>query len=136
MNLPALASHYQDGSRDDHRTAGRYIAEHWQPGDRVAAVSPALLRYYAQVCQDIVPISYSDPVPAIRVLGDAPRLWLVVCSNRAGKSAALRQLLSTHFKQELEVRRRRFDYYDFTIEVYLRQPPDTADAPSQPPKNP
>src|SRR5262249_55545408 len=46
FNLPTLVSHYADGSRHDHRGAAQYVAAVRQPGEAVAAVSPANLAHY------------------------------------------------------------------------------------------
>jgi hypothetical protein len=120
LNLPGLVSHFRDGSRYDYRTAARYVAEHWRPGDRIAATSPGLLAYYAPVCDQAVGISSWDPLPGVRELSDAPgRLWIVLRVGRGGHPEPVRKWLRTHCRQELEVRKPRFDYYDYIVEVYL-----------------
>jgi hypothetical protein len=123
LNLPALVSHYQDGGRQDFRTAAHYIARHWQPGDRVAAVAPGALRRYAPVCKEAVSLAVANPLPDLRQLTEEPgRLWIVIPSGRAGKKTDLGHWLGQHCTLELKVRSNRFDYRDHVVEVFLYAP--------------
>jgi hypothetical protein len=120
LNLPGLVSHYQDGSRFDFRTAAQYIAAHRLPGDQLASTAPGLLAFYSEACRDGVAISATDPIAAIERLGMAGRrIWVVFPSNRGGKPEDLRRWFGTHCSQELEIRQQRFDYSEFTLDVYL-----------------
>jgi hypothetical protein len=123
FNLPSLASHYQDGSRHDFRTPAQYIAHHWQPGDRIASATNVLLGYYADVCRSAEPLAAWNPLPELQRLTATPgRLWIVLPSDRGGKPEDLQRWLGTYCAQELEVRRKRFDYRDFVVEVFLYAP--------------
>jgi len=123
FNLPGLISHFQDGSRHDFRTAARFIANHWQEGDRIASISPVLLGHYAQVCRSATGLANWNPLPELQKLSTAPdRLWIVIPSDRGGKTETVRQWLSDHCSQALEIHRKRLDYRDFVVEVYLYHP--------------
>jgi hypothetical protein len=123
LNLPSLLSHYSDGSRHDYRTAARYIERHCEPGDQVAAVAPGSLRHYSPACGEAVSLQTWDPLPDLKKLSvDSGRLWIVLPSYRPGKSEELRQWLTAHCTQKLELRPRRFDYREHLVEVYLYAP--------------
>jgi hypothetical protein len=122
FNLPALVSHYSDGSRNDYRTAAQHIAAHWQPGDGVAAVGPSTLRHYGNTLPRAVGLSEANPIPQIERLGAAgDRLWLVIPSGRRGKPEDLARWLAANCRQTLTVRRPRLDYRDYITEVFLYQ---------------
>jgi hypothetical protein len=123
LNLPSLVSHYADGSRYDFRTAAHHVGAHWQIGDRVAAFSPTLVKYYSGPGVEPVPLRIADPVTDLKRLAREPdRLWVVVPSGRDGKSEALTRWLGQHCTQQLVVRQKRYDYYDNVMEVYLYTP--------------
>jgi 4-amino-4-deoxy-L-arabinose transferase-like glycosyltransferase len=127
FHLPGLLSHYSDGSRPDYRTAARFIAEHWQPGDQVAAIAPGALRHYADICRQAHSMDSADTVDDLRRFSStARRLWIVIPIQRSGKPESLRQWLSAHCVQELEIRRPRFDYREFAVEVFLYTAPGTS----------
>jgi hypothetical protein len=120
LNLPSLLSHYSDGSRHDYRTAAQYITKHWQAGDHVAAVAPGALRRYSEMCQDTVNLKTWDPLPELKQLGaQRGRTWIVIPSNRPGKSEELRRWLGAHCTQELELKPPRYDYREHVVEIYL-----------------
>ncbi|MFL5242855.1 MAG: hypothetical protein ACJ8FY_12160 [Gemmataceae bacterium] len=129
LNLPSLLSHYSDGSRHDYRVAAQYIENHWQQGDQVAAVAPGALRRYAEICQDAVSLRTWDPLPDLKELSLSPRrLWIVIPSDRPGKPEPLRRWLGLNCSQQLEIKPRRFDYRENTVEVYLFSPQAVATA--------
>jgi hypothetical protein len=120
LNLPSVYSYYQDGNRHDYRTAAQFLEQHWQPGDRLAAVSSDILAHYAPVCKQAYGLDGSDPLPALQELTQTPgRLWIVLSCGRAGKPDDVSDWLAHHCTQELRVRRKRIDYYDYTVEVFL-----------------
>ncbi|MBY0521843.1 MAG: glycosyltransferase family 39 protein [Gemmataceae bacterium] len=123
FSLPSLVSHYSDGSRLDYRTPAEHVGARWQPGDRVAAVSPGLLQHYTRSGVEPIGINADNPVPALRRLAQGEgRLWIVVPSFRGGKPEPLRKWLGTHCSQELRTCGKRFDYYENATEVYLYVP--------------
>ena len=118
--LPALASYYQDGGRPDYRTPARFIAAHWHEGDRVVAVSPGLLSPYAPFPLHAAPLTPGDPLPDLKKLSPREgRTWVVLPRGRSGHPEELRRWLDHHCVRELEVRRGRFDYPEFAVDVYL-----------------
>lgn len=120
FQLPSVVSHYQDGSRPDFRTAARFVASRWQPGDRLAAVSPGLAKHYAEFDTSVISLISDNPLSDLKqAIKVPPRLWIIMYSGRGGKPADLQQWLGTNCTLELVVRERRFDYYEFVVEVFL-----------------
>jgi hypothetical protein len=123
LQLPSVVSHYLDGSRPDYRTAARYVADHWQSGDRLASISPGLVRHYAPLDGEFLNLPRWNALPALQEAAAGPgRLWVVLASGRSGKEEPVAAWLGTHCTQQLQVRKRRFDYYEFTVEVFLYSP--------------
>jgi hypothetical protein len=124
FNLPSLISHYRDGSCVDFRTAARYVADHWEEGDQVAAFSPTLLKHYSSPEMEPIGISPSQPIRSLeKIAAESKRLWIVVPNSRAGHPEALQQWLGSHCIQPFRARKLRFDYYENVAEVYLYEPP-------------
>ena len=123
FSLPNVASFYRDGSRYDFRTAARYIDKHLQPGDRIAAISSGTLKYYMSCSEPIIGLPDSNPLSSLKELSKSPgRLWIVLQCGRAGYASDLDHWLGLHCFHELKVRAVRFDYYDFTVNVFLCAP--------------
>jgi hypothetical protein len=121
MNLPSLASHYVDGSRSDMRTAASYVEANWLLGDRVTGFSMGLFGHYAPHCSPRIPLPF-DSIPKLEELSaDSGRLWIVVQSTRGGLREDLRRWLGTHCSHELKVQRKRFDYPEYSVDVYLHR---------------
>jgi hypothetical protein len=129
--LPSTLSYFSDGSRHDFRTAARYISEHRRPGDRVASVAPTLLAHYLPDDAAVIPLRGADPVPELRQLAKEGRgLWVVLSSSRWGLPPATRRWLEQNCVREAEIRNRRYDYQEFTVEVFLAPRP-SAGGPSE-----
>lgn len=123
FNLPSVVSHYADGSRGDLRSAGEFITENWQPGDRVAAFSPRLVKHYVAPGIEPIGLKTSDPVPDLRKLSrTSERLWIVVPSSRGGKPERLAEWLGKHCTLEMARRSKRIDYHENVTEVFLYEP--------------
>jgi uncharacterized membrane protein len=123
MNLPSLASHYVDGSRVDIRTAAQYVKKNWKLNDCVTGHSMGLFGYYAEGCQPAIPLSRAEPIPKLEELvSRQKRLWVVLQSSRSGLAEDVRRWLGTHCSHELKVRRTRFDYADYAVDVFLYTP--------------
>jgi hypothetical protein len=122
LTLPNLASHYVDGSREDIRTAAQYVKCNWRPGDRVTGFTMGGFAHYAPGCEPAIPLS-SDAVRSVQELvRNKKRLWVVVQSFRGGLAWDLEHYLGTHFSHELKVRRTRFDYAEYCVDVFLYSP--------------
>jgi hypothetical protein len=121
LNAPSVVSHYADGSRHDYRSAATYLAEHFREGDRIAAISPALLSYYAPICHDAIPLTSWRPLPDLEEAALKPgRLWIVLAGSRGGKGTELTRWLSEHARLQAQFRKTRLDYYEYDVELYLR----------------
>jgi hypothetical protein len=72
------------------------------------------------MCQDAVSLKTWDPLPELKQLGAQPgRTWIVIPSNRPGKSEDLRRWLGAHCTEELELKPARYDYREHVVEIYL-----------------
>jgi hypothetical protein len=122
VNLPALASHYVDGSRRDGRSAAAYVRDHWSPGDRVTGYSMGLFRFYSRgCCEPAIPLPLStNSVPQLQRLGaESGRLWVVLENTRWGLDPQTQRWLFDCAVHKLSVGGRRFDEAEFKVEVYL-----------------
>jgi hypothetical protein len=121
--LPSLASHYVDGSRYDIRTAAQYVKKNWRNGDQVTGFTMGGFKHYAEGCEPAIPL----PSDAVRRLQEIVlhhnRLWVLLPSCRGGLPADLERYLGTHCSHELKVQRKRFDYSEYTFDVFLYTPP-------------
>jgi predicted membrane-bound mannosyltransferase len=123
LNLPALASHYVDGSTSDYRTAARYVAAHIQPGDAILAHTPELFHHYGPECPqpDIIDI-YTPPLGLEQLtaqMARSKRFWVVINYGRANTPTWLLQWLGEHCTHQLHLCRLRYDYAEFTTDVFL-----------------
>jgi hypothetical protein len=121
LNAPSVLSHYVDGSRHDFRAAAWYVADHFQDHDRIASMSTGVLCYYSPLFHSTTPLTAWDLLPDLKAATARPgRVWIVIATGRSGMSADLTRWLCDHARLEARFRQRRFDYYDFEVEVYLR----------------
>jgi hypothetical protein len=120
LQLPGVVSHYSDGSRSDFRSAARYIAERWRPGDRALVSSDKNLGYYLPGPMKPRPVSMA-PESVRRVVeeGGSERFWIVVEANRAGKFEPCWRSLAPQCVLQTVIYRPRLDYCDYSVEVYL-----------------
>jgi hypothetical protein len=80
-----------------------------------------LFGHYATVSERGIPLPNAE-AKAIEFLSSeaqGKRVWVVVQSGRSGLPVKLRDWLGRHCAHELQVRRRRFDYAEYTVDVYL-----------------
>jgi 4-amino-4-deoxy-L-arabinose transferase-like glycosyltransferase len=119
VNLPSLASHYLDGSRIDIRSAAEHVATHWQAGDRVAGYSMGLFQHYARQCEPRIPLAPEDVQGLERLTAEPGRVWIVLESTRARLDPATQAWLGSHTSHELQVRKKRLDYPEYTVDVFL-----------------
>ena len=127
LSMPSVASYYTDGARPNYRTVALYIEKHAQSGDRVTGVSHRNLAFYSPACEKSMGLP-DNPVPALQEMIAQPgRIWIVIPSGRSGKEEKLRRWLAEHCSQELVVHQQRFDYRDFTVELFVSPPARTGD---------
>jgi hypothetical protein len=123
MNLPSLVSHYVDGSRFDMRAAAKYVEDNWNSSDHVTGHSMGLFGYYANRSRPAILPPSAMTVPTLQGLVTCQgRVWVVLSSTRWGLPKDVRQWLGTHCSHELTVRRSRFDYADYSVDVFLYTP--------------
>jgi hypothetical protein len=127
LNLPGLASYFTDGSKGDHRAAVAYVNTRWEPNDRVATTSWRAFGYYAPNRTPVFRILRDDNrVETLEQLGPG-RLWVIVESGRGGPPVAIREWLTSRASHRFRVSKRRFDYFEYTVDVFLVQPRRTPD---------
>jgi 4-amino-4-deoxy-L-arabinose transferase-like glycosyltransferase len=120
--FPSLVSHYLDGSRPDFRNAARFVESQWKTGDRVAGYSIGLIGYYAPDCKPAIPLPL-DSLDELRKIADGKgRVWLVLQSSRSGLPDDISHWLGANCSHELKVRRTRYDYADYSVDVFLFTP--------------
>jgi predicted membrane-bound mannosyltransferase len=132
LNLPALVSHYRDGSRIDYRTPAAYLARHLRPGDQVAALGPSCLRHYLANAAPAVGLSEGRVARDLdQLLASDRRLWIVLSCGRSGHPAELQRWLDQHARRCVVIRKERFDHRNYVAEVYLALPDVRATAARQ-----
>jgi hypothetical protein len=124
MNLPSLVSHFVDGSRADMRSAAHYVSSHWQPDDRVATVRIETFRHYAANREPAFALSTGDEATGVleRLIASKGRLWIVVGSTRGGLTSGLERWLLANASHRHRVSRKRFDYFENAMDVFLIEP--------------
>lgn len=121
-SLPGVLSHYQDGSRPDIRTAAEYVTKHARVGDRVAGHYLAWFAYYAKDCPAELCFQCDLARELEACAKENKRLWVVVQSCRGGLPEDLERFLRAPFSHELTVLRKRFDYAEYRVDVFLFTP--------------
>ncbi|MDR2440170.1 MAG: hypothetical protein LBE12_12495 [Planctomycetaceae bacterium] len=124
VNFPSLYSYYQDGNRSDYRSAFRYVAEHWEQGDRLTGFSMGTAKYYIPEITSAIPLRTNKTAEKLQEIldtdiGGNSRLWIVLQSTRGGLDQDLRQWLSRNALFEISFTKKRFDYAENNIEVFL-----------------
>jgi hypothetical protein len=123
LNGPALASHFADGSRHDFRSAAQYVVEQRKPGEAVAAISPGNLAFYAPELSDVERLNPDRLMDGFRKIADAKQpCWIVLIGGRTPRDAEPQKWLNENCRLKATFRKPRFDYYDFTVEVYYFEP--------------
>lgn len=124
LNLPSLASYYQDGNRHDFRAAAAYLTERIGPNDRVLSNEPdKLLHYRPELRPQIVDQPRAAaPSDALSKVPPGGRLWVVCSGGRTGFEPAWEKWVYANCHQDAVVGRPRYDYYAFPVWVF-RTPP-------------
>lgn len=122
LEWPALASDLTDGRRYDYRSAAVYIQSHYQPADRVYSPSSSIVRAYSRSTLPVEPVSAAGLEGELERLAHQPgRLWLIVPVSRTGLADCVRRRLGElGFAYQTSFGKRRLDYHDYRVEVYLR----------------
>jgi hypothetical protein len=121
-NVPALASYYVDGARNDLRGAAAYVGKHWRPGDRVTGYAMTGFRYDSGgCCEPAIPLPLNaHSVEQLARLGsEGGRLWIVLENKRSGLDPQLQRWLFDCAVHKLSLGSRRYDDEEFKEEVYL-----------------
>jgi hypothetical protein len=125
LNLPALLSHYVDGSCSDYRAVAGYIRAHWQPGDRVMATSPQLLKHYLANGTDPLALALYEPEAALKELAEATsgpgRLWIAVNYGRANRPTVQLDWLGKNCSRQLDIAPVRYDAFEYPTTLYLHE---------------
>ncbi|MDR1962207.1 MAG: glycosyltransferase family 39 protein [Planctomycetaceae bacterium] len=136
LNLPSVVSYYQDGNRPDNRAAFQYVAEHWQEGDRLTGFLMGTAQYYIPDKSPKIPLSTENTAAKLQSILDQKtngngRLWVVLTSSRGGLSNDLRCWLGQHALFKTRFAKKRFDYAENNVEVYLvtKSPPLSSKSP-------
>ncbi|MDR2345434.1 MAG: glycosyltransferase family 39 protein [Planctomycetaceae bacterium] len=126
LNLPSVVSYYQDGNRHDNRAAFAYVSDNWKEGDRLTGFTMGTAEYYIPTRVPRIPL-HIVPDKAIEDLqniidnnhNNTGRLWIVLQSSRGGLDNNLRKWLGKHAKFECRFTKKRFDYIENNVEIFL-----------------
>ena len=118
-NLPALVSHYADGSRPNFRSASDFLITNADDHDTIAAISIGNLRHYHR---DLPPTHVIDPASPIasisEVVSDSGKTWIVIQSGRNGIAPSLQEWLNSTCRLEKTIQKKRYDYYSNRIDIF------------------
>jgi hypothetical protein len=124
VNFPTVLSYYQDGNRADHRAAFQYVAEHWEDNDLLTGFLMGTAQYYIPDKTPRIPLRTENTAEKLQEILDQKldnnnRLWIVLPSSRGGLDHQLRQWLSEHALLQKVFTKKRFDYAENNIEIFL-----------------
>jgi len=114
LMVPFLASHYQDGSRHDYRTAAAILKEHAQPGEPLLSDDAETISYY------LPPDMIEHLQVRTRVTVFPPTEFLVVYRGNAW--APVPQIQGREMQLLGEIYKRRFDQFSHILRVYRVAP--------------
>jgi 4-amino-4-deoxy-L-arabinose transferase-like glycosyltransferase len=121
--LPSFASYYQDGDRQDYRSAAAFINKHLQPGDLVAADTPGALEYYLDVPVQTAGRPSTTAAQTVATLSELAstgrRVWYVCRFAREEPSPEVDRWFWQNALRMLRIKRKRFDYHENILDVYL-----------------
>ncbi|MDR2763178.1 MAG: glycosyltransferase family 39 protein [Planctomycetaceae bacterium] len=126
LNFPSVLSYYQDGNRRDNRGAFYYVSENWREGDRLTGVMMGAAEYYIPARVPRIPLHYESVRAAEQLreikdenVGGSGRLWIVIPSSRGGIGVELQRWLWQNAILKHKISKKRFDYAENTVEVFL-----------------
>jgi hypothetical protein len=125
LNLPAVASHYRDGSRHDFRAAAHWIAERIGPddvivavqGDKLARYRPELEGRWHRLPARDIPQFVESRRPA------SGRVWIVLPGGRGGLPEPWREWAERVGRPQTTIVHSRFDYHEYPIFILLEDRP-------------
>lgn len=123
LNLPGLASYYQDGNRHDFRAACAYVAERIGPADAVVCNEPTKLYHYRPELADRTVLVPAWQTPADVPLRPGGRVWVVCSGGRAGIKPTWQPWVYEHCRLQTVIAARRFDYHEFGVWVFVTPGP-------------
>ncbi|MDR2116116.1 MAG: glycosyltransferase family 39 protein [Planctomycetaceae bacterium] len=124
QNFPSLYSYYQDGNRADQRAAFQFVAEHWEDGDCLTGTQMGTAQYYIPNNTPRIPLRSFNTAEKLQTIyeneiDDGNRLWIVLPSWREGLDFELRQWLCQHALLQASFSKKRFDYIENNLDVFL-----------------
>ena len=118
LPLPSLASYYQDGQRFNWRQAAQILENNVTSTEIVYATAPGNLKYYLKTDMKILPFKSLNELKQNCKIYNA-RCWVVVNYGRSGLSNNLRKWLDINGNRLAHIVKKRFDYYQFVIDIYF-----------------
>jgi hypothetical protein len=127
LNLPGLASYYQDGNRHDFRTACAYVAERFGPADAVVCNEPTKLSRYGPSLDphQLIVLPTGTPADVLPAVPPGGRLWVICSGGRGGIKPSWQPWVYEHCRLRTVVAARRFDYHEFGVWVFATPGPET-----------
>jgi len=123
LALPSFASYYQDGNRKDYRAAARFVQEHADAVDLIAADTRGALAYYLKREVLWVPRPTSAPQECVKVLKQLAQsgkpIWYVCRFAREEPAPEVDRWFWRNAVRMLRIKRKRFDYHENILDVYL-----------------
>jgi 4-amino-4-deoxy-L-arabinose transferase-like glycosyltransferase len=121
--LPSFVSYYQDGDRQDYRSAAAFINKHLQPADLVAADTPGALGYYLDVPVESAGRPSTTAARTIETLAElsseGKRVWYVCRFAREEPAREVDRWFWQNAVRMLRIKKKRFDYHENILDVYL-----------------
>jgi hypothetical protein len=123
LNFPSLASYYLDGNRLDYRSPCQYVRTHWQEGDCVTVDNIQIANDYLSDLTPVILLRARDTPAFLQKLAEEKkengRIWVIVHYHRGGLEQRLLRWLGQYASYEAQFGKKRFDYIENNVEVYL-----------------
>lgn len=125
LNLPSIASHYQDGSRHDFRAAANWLGDRVGPNDLIVAIQGDKLSYYRP---ELHGRWQRFPNKGFEAWLDEQRpangkVWFMLPSGREGLPDPWRDWLLKQARLQTTIVHRRFDYHEYPIFILQEDRP-------------
>jgi hypothetical protein len=120
LNLPAMASHYVDGSRHDFRSAADWIHDRLQPGDSLGTLQGDKFEYYQPSLTGrwtrIPPKDFD--AWAATMIPQRGKFWLAIPGGRTGVPMPWKTWVERVAVLRKTIVRERYDYHSFPIFIF------------------